>query len=420
MAPITNGKTLTEEIKRREADTGLTPVETALRSEKPIEGFRRCDRCIMDTTAPGIIFDERGECGFCKLHDKLDKLYPLNEEGQRKLNNLIDKIKKSGKGRKYDCIIGVSGGRDSAALLYFAKRKWGLKPLAVHFNDGFDNPVAGENIKNAVRILNADLRTITSDWRESKDIRISFLKASVPNLEVGTDLGIFTALYGVAAKEDVKYVLTAHSFRTEGISPLTWNYLDYRYLNAVLEKFGTVRLRKWRAEDPGYNLSIFHLFYYMVLRGIKFVTPMYYVKYIREEVEPIIKEELDWVNPGAHYFDDLWQSLLYYVYRVKFNVDKRKFNYSALIRSGQMTREGALERVKSVYVIEDPKVIALCIKRLGITREKLEEFISYPPKTFQDYPTYYNYIRLFKFPIKIASKLNIIPAGTYDKFFTCV
>lgn len=419
MGPITNEKTITQEVKQRQPESVLAPAEITPLEEKVVVGYRRCTRCVMDTTAPGIIFDDKGGCSFCKLHDKLDSTYPLNEEGQRRLNAIIEKIKKTGKNKRYDCIIGVSGGRDSTYLLYLAVKKWGLKPLAVHFNDGFDNPVAGENIKNAVRILNVDLRTITSDWRESKDIRIAYLKASVPNLEVGTDLGIFAALYGVAAKEDIKYILTAHSFRTEGISPLTWNYLDYRYLKNVLRRFGTVNLRKWKPDDPGYNLGFSHLFYYMVIRGIKTITPMYYVNYVRSQAEPIIKSQLNWVYPGAHYFDDLWQSLLYYVYRVKFNVDKRKFNYSALIRSGQMTRQEALERIKTVYVIEDPKIISLCIKRLGITRENLEEFMSYPPKTFMDYPTYYNFIKLFKFPIKVASKLNLIPAGTYDKLFTC-
>ncbi|MDP1853058.1 MAG: N-acetyl sugar amidotransferase [Candidatus Omnitrophota bacterium] len=387
---------------------------------KPNNQIRVCSRCIMDTTAPGIVFDEKGECGFCKLHDKLEKLYPLNEDGEKILNRLIVKLKKKERSSKYNCIIGVSGGRDSTYLLYLAKKIWGLEPLAVHFNDGFDNPVAGENIKTAVRKLGVDLRTITSDWRESKDIRIAFLKASVPNLEVGTDLGIFATLYGVAAKENVKHILTAHSFRTEGISPLTWNYLDGKYLKSILERFGTVRLREWKPDDPGYNLSLYHLFYYMFLKRIQVATPMYYIKYVRKDAEPIIEKELGWVNPGAHYFDDLWQSLLSYVYRVKFNADKRKFNYSALIRSGQMTREEALERVRSVYVIEDPKIISLCIKRLGISQEKLNEFISYPPKTFQDYPNYYNFVKPFKFWIKMASRMQLIPAGTYDKLFNCI
>lgn len=374
----------------------------------------------MDTTASGIVFDSAGECNFCKLHDKLERQYPLNDLGKRDFERLIEKIKLSGKENKYDCIIGVSGGRDSTYLLYLAKKVLGLRPLTAHFNDGFDNPIAGENIKNAVRKLGVELRTITSDWRESKEIRLSFLKASVPNLEVGTDLGIFASLYGIAVTEGVKYILTAHSFRTEGISPLTWNYIDGRYLKNIVSAFGKVNLRKWRPRDPGYNLGLSHLFYYIAIKGIRTVTPMYYINYVRGEGEAIIRNELNWVNPGAHYFDDLWQSLLYYVYRVKFNVDKRKFNYSALIRSGQMKREEALERVQSVYAIEDPKIIDLCIKRLGITHKDIEEFMGYPPKTFFDYPTYYGFLKLFKFPIKLASRMQIIPAGAYDKFFNCI
>jgi N-acetyl sugar amidotransferase len=401
----------------------ISKISHREKEAKPLQtdkSYRMCTRCIMDTTAKGISFAQNGECSFCRLHDKLERLFPLNEKGKWMLGKITGHIKKSGRGRKYDCIIGISGGRDSTYLLYLARTQWGLRPLAVHFNDGYDNPVAGMNIKNAVRILNVDLRTITSDWRESKDIRIAFLKASVSNLEVGTDIGIFAALYGVAARENIKYILTAHSFRTEGISPLTWNYLDARYLKSVLKRFSKVKLRKWSPYDPGYDLNLFALFYYIVLRNIKAITPMYYVNYIRKEIEPIIKRELNWVNTGAHYFDDLWQSLLYYVYRVKFNIDKRKFNYSALIRSGQMTRDEALTRIKSVYVIEDQKIINLCIKRLGITRKDLDEFISYEPKTFLDYPTYYNFLKYLKIPIKMASIMNIVPAGTYDKFFKCL
>lgn len=382
--------------------------------------YRVCSRCVMDTTAFGIRFDEHGECNYCKLHDKLERLYPTDARGSLMLKRLIEKIKKSGQGNRYDCVIGFSGGRDSTYMLYLAKKVWGLRPLAVHFNDGFDNPVAGENIKKTVRQLSIDLRTITSDWRESKDIRIAFLKASVPNLEVGTDIGIFASLFGVADKENVKYIITGHSFRTEGIAPLTWNYLDARYLNSVLKKFGTQRLRKWKSSDPGYNFGLVPAFYYMMMRGIKSVTPMYIFPYVRKDAEEIIKREFGWVNTGAHYFDDLWQSLLYHVYRIKFNVDKRKFNYSALVRSGQMTRIEALERLKGIYVIEDPKIISLCIKRLGITEGDLKEYMSYPPKTFMDYSTYYDYIKLLKIPIKIASKMNMIPSGTYDKFFSCI
>jgi N-acetyl sugar amidotransferase len=378
-----------------------------------------CTRCIMDTSVPGIAFDERGECSFCAIHDRLEALYPVDGRGAARLASILEVIRRRGRGRRYDAVVGVSGGRDSTYLLYLARKRWGLRPLAVHFNDGFDNPVAGENIKTAITRLGVDLRTITSDWRESKDIRLAFLQASTPGLEVGTDLGYFAALYGAAAREGVRTILTGHSFRTEGIAPLSWTYVDGRYLHAVQKRFGTVPLRPWRPADPGFNLGIHHLFYYMVLRGIRAVTPMYYVHYVRKEVEPVIREELGWLNPGAHYFDDLYQSLIWHVYRLKFGIDKRRFNYSALVRSGQMGREEALARVSETYVIEDPKIIALCIKRLGLTREQFDSFLARPPLTFRDYPNYLSVLRLLKPFIRAASRLDLVPMATYDKFFRC-
>jgi N-acetyl sugar amidotransferase len=378
-----------------------------------------CTRCIMDTTAEGITFDERGQCSFCEVHDDLEMLYPLDGRGGARLERMLEGIRHRGRLRRYDCVVGVSGGRDSTYLLYLARRQWGLRPLAVHFNDGFDNPVAGENIKRAITRLGVDLRTITSDWRESKDIRIAFLKASTPGLEVGTDLGYFAALYGAAVRAGVKTIVTGHSFRTEGIAPLTWTYVDGRYVRSVQRRFGTVAMRPWRPDDPGFNLGLAHLLYYIVIRGIRAVTPMYCVNYVRREAEAIIREELEWQDPGAHYFDDLYQSLVWHVYRLKFGIDKRRFNYSALVRSGQMSREEALARVDDVYVIEDPKVIGLCIKRLGLTREQLDAFMALPRRTFRDYPNYMSVLSLLKPFIRAASRLNLVPMATYDKFFRC-
>ena len=155
---------------------------------------------------------------------------------------IIEKILKKGKNKKFDCVLGVSGGRDSTFLVYKAK-KLGLRPLLVHFNDGFGNPVAGQNIKNIVRHTNFELRTISSDWRESKDIKISLMKASVPDMEIGTDLGIAAALYSVAAQENINFILGGVSFRTEGVVPLDWNYLDGKYLKSIMKEFGTVKLK---------------------------------------------------------------------------------------------------------------------------------------------------------------------------------
>ena len=400
------------------ANLELTEIRPETATTKENQG-RVCIRCIIDTSVPGVTFDAEGICNFCHLHEKLDKTFPLDEAGREKLDRMIQEIKRKGKGKKYDCILGVSGGRDSMYTLYVAKNYCGLRPLAVHFNDGFGNPVAGENMTKAVRKLGVDLRTITSDWRESKDLKITFLKASTPDLEIGTDIGIATALYGVAVKEDVKYILIGQSFRTEGIAPLSWNYLDGKYLKSVHQRFGMVRLRKWQPTDPGFNLNLFHVFYYSVYQQIKVIPLLYYFPYVRREADEILKKELGWVNTGAHYFDDLYQSLMTYVLRVKFKIDRREFNYSALVRSGQMTRAEALGRIKEIYVIEDPDVIRLCLKRLGISKEEFEEYVARPVKTFRNYPSHYSLIRKMRLPIWILGRLNLLPGMAYDKYFNC-
>lgn len=378
-----------------------------------------CTRCIMNTTVPGIRFDEKGECSFCRLHDKLDRFFPLNAEGQKRFQKIIEGVRKKGRGKKYDCVIGISGGRDSIYTLHYSIKGLGLRPLAVHFNDGFGNPMAGENMLKAVKKLGVELRTVTSDWRESKDLRLIFLKASTPDLAQGTDLGIATALYGVATAENVKTIIIGQSFRTEGISPLSWNYLDGKYLKSVHQQFGQVPLRPWRPADPGFNLNIFQLFYYAIWKRISIIPILYYVPYVRKEAEAIIQREYGWVYPGAHYFDDLYQSILSYVLRVKFNIDRRLFNYSALIRSGQMGRAYALEKVSEVYTLEDPEIINLSLKRLGVSRTQFDEWLALPPKTFRDYPNHYGTICKFRWLVKILSKLRLLPPTAYDKYFNC-
>lgn len=381
--------------------------------------IRICTRCIIDTTVPGAVFDPDGICNFCKLQDRMEEVFPNDERGERILAGIIERIKRQGKNRKYDCIVGISGGRDSTYTLYMAKNVWGLRPLAVHFNDGFGNPVAGRNMLEATKKLGVELRTITSDWRESKDIRIAFLKSSCLNIEAATDLGIAAAMYGVAVKENIKYILIGQSFRTEGIAPLVWNYLDGYFVRKVHQRFGTVPMRPWTPENPGFNLDLHHMFYYAVLKRIKTITPLYYHNYERQKVDKLLADELNWVNTGAHYYDDLYQSLMFYYERVKYNVDRRKYNYSALIRSGQLSRDVALKRVKEPYVIEDPKVIDLCIKRLGLPRDDFERLLKMPPKTFRDFPNRYGLMKTAKPLVRLLSALNLVPRVTYDKYYHC-
>jgi hypothetical protein len=397
----------------------------AVRRNNIVNGFltdipyRNCKRCVNDTTVPGIMFDSDGVCNFCHLHDKMEQEFPNDKDGEAKLQKMIQEIKRRGEAQDFDCIIGLSGGRDSCFLLYCAVKLWGLRPLAVHFNDGFDNPTAGENMLKACKALNVPLRTITSDWPLARDLKITELKASNPLLNSGTDVGIGASLYSVAAKEGVKTILFGQSFRTEGIKPLSWAYIDGDYLRSVQRQFGTVDMGPWKAERAGYHLGKRELAYYTLFRGIRVMAPLYYFNYIRSEAETIMKREFDWVYPGAHYFDDLYWALIVYIHRTKFNVDLRLNSYSALCRCGQMEREEALSAIQKKYVIEDIDVLKLCVKRLGLTWEQFEQFMYLPPTRFYDLSSSYRRLKRWQYPIKVMTNLGFFPSTVYDKYFNC-
>jgi len=232
-------------------------------------------------------------------------------------------------------------------------------------------------------------------------------------------VGIAVACFGVAHKENIKHIIYGQSFRTEGIKPVSWSYMVGDYLNDVQKKFGNIQLRKWSPDDPNYHLGWKQLFYYTIVKRIKVYSPLYYENYVRKEAEEIIKKEYDWVYPGAHYFDDLYWALITYVHRVKFNIDFRLNSYSALIRDGQMDRLKALEAVKKPYVMEDPRIIDLCLKRLSVSRKDFDEWIKLPPKTFRDYNTGYKVMQLLRPGIKLVTKLGMMPEIVYDKYFLC-
>ena len=206
-----------------------------------------CSKCVLDTTVPELTFDQNGECQYCKVYDELDKLYPLNEEGAGKLRALVERIKRSGANKEYDCVLGVSGGTDSTYTLYQCIQL-GLRPLAVHFDNGWNTKLAVKNIKKTCEKLDVDLVTYVVDWEEFKDLQISFLKASTPDAEIPTDIGIHATLIGIAAKEGLKYVLMGTLSEQKEFLPLagpTWMgniYVQFRRSLArlSLKRFQTI------------------------------------------------------------------------------------------------------------------------------------------------------------------------------------
>jgi len=370
-----------------------------------------CSRCVLDTTVADIWFDERGECKYCKIHDEMERLHPLGEALKKECDLLVARIKKEGRGKPFDCIVGVSGGRDSTFTLYTAV-KMGLRPLAVHFDNGWNSEIAVRNIKKACEKLGVTLHTVVADWEEFKDLQIAFLKASVPDADIPTDYAIYSVLYDEAYREGIKYIFNGHSFRTEGTSPVSWTYMDPLYVSDVHRRFG--RLKKITSFP---HMTLPRLLYYTLVKGIREVRLMEYIDYRKKEADEILKKELDWEYYGGHHHENLYTRFFqsYYLPK-KFGIDKRKTELSALIRSGQITREEALHELNASPYEYDEEVVKYTLHKLGISHEEFREIMEAPLKSYRDYKTYLSFIRLMRWPVKVASKLKIVPHILYLKY----
>jgi N-acetyl sugar amidotransferase len=370
-----------------------------------------CTRCIVDDTVPGITFDENGVCAFCKIHDQLEDKYTLNENSELTLKRLANKISNEGKGKKYDCIVGVSGGRDSTYTLLNTV-KLGLRPLVVHFDNGWNSEIAVQNIKNACNALGVDLYTHVADWEEFKDLQRAFLKASVSDAEVPTDWTIFSVLFKVAAKEKIKYIIHGHSFRTEGTTPLMWTYMDGRYVKYIHRKFGTGKSKSFPV------MGLMGYLYYTLIKGIHQERILYYIPYDEKKVMDLITSELKWKDYGGKHYESNYTAFFQaYILTRKFNIDKRKLHYSALIRSGQLTREQALEKVQVDPYKGGTELLDYCLKKLDFTKDEFEKIMNEPPKSFNDYKSYYSFVKFMKKPVKWATSLGIVPETVYLKYF---
>jgi len=368
-----------------------------------------CNRCVSDTTIPNIKFDAEGVCNFCRIHDELESAHQLNDENQRRFEKLIARIKHEGRKKEYDCVVGVSGGRDSTYVLQNAIRL-GLRPLAVHFDNGWNSEIAVSNIKRATTKLNVDLHTVVADWEEFKDLQKSFLKASVSDAEIPTDYAILSVLYKEAANAGTRYILNGHSFRTEGIVPLGWTYMDGRYVHSVHKKFGRMRIRSFPV------MSMADLVYYTLARRITFVNLLRYIEYDQKKAGEVMSRELGWQYYGGHHHENVYTHFFQsYLLPQKFGIDKRKIEYSALIRSGQMTREDALKDLEKPYTY-DKEIVKYTISKLGMTQAQFDEIMTAPVKSFHDYATYYPVIKAMRMPIKVACTLDLLPMIFYEKY----
>lgn len=352
--------------------------------------YQICKRCVMDTTDPDIVFDENGYCNHCTGALKKLNSYPLNlskEEKEKELQKIVKEIKDSGKNKQYDCIVGVSGGVDSSYVLYFVK-KLGLRPLAFHLDNNWNTKLSVKNIEKVTKKLNVKLHTMHVDWKEFKDLQLSFLKSSTPDLEIPTDHGLLAALYKVAAEYNVKYIISGHNFITENIAVPAWSHghYDWRYVRLIQKRFGTKKLTNFP------HLSMYALLSQQLFRGIKIIRILNYVpEYDKKKIVSFLEKEFGWQNYITKHAESIYTFFVQaYILPTKFNYDKRKMHLSDLICAGQMTRDEALEALKKPLFTESElkEMIELVCNKLDITREEFESFMKLPNKSYYDYPSY--------------------------------
>jgi len=368
-----------------------------------------CKRCLYDENTPSISFDSEGVCNYCRTHDKLEEEYPMGKDGEEILHQIAKKIKREGQNKKYDVVVGVSGGCDSSFLLYKTK-ELGLRPLAAHFDNTWNSTIAVENIHNVLGKLDVDLFTHVVDNEEYDDIYHSFLKAGVPDLEAPTDIGLASTLYIAAEKYGIKYIFEGHSFRTEGISPLGWLYMDGKYIQNVQKTYGSCKLKSFP------NLWLTSFLKWTAIKKIKKIRPLYYIDYQKEKVKKLLAREFGWQWYGGHHLENRI-TCFYHTYFLpqRFDIDQRTNGYSALIRSGQMAREEGLELMKEPPHC-DPEIVEMVKKRLGFSDIEFKQLMTLPKKSYKDFKTYKRTFERMTAIFWLMYKMDLVPKSFYMKY----
>ena len=346
-----------------------------------------CSNCVMDTTDSKISFDEKGVCDHCNTYytDILPKWH-TGERGHKTLEEIIVKIKKEGKGKDFDCLMGMSGGIDSSYLLYVMVEKYGLRPLVFHVDAGWNSQIAVNNIERLVDGLGLDLYTEVINWEEIKDLQLAFFKSGVSHIDTPQDHSFFATMYKFASKHKIKHILTGGNYSTECVrNPLEWMYYqsDSIQLKDIYKKHGTGKLKDY----PISNI-LWHKVYLPYIKGIKLIRPLDFVPYNKDEAIQLLVDKFGYQKyPQKHFESRFTRFYEGYWLPMKFGFDTRKVQYSSLILTDQMTREEALESLsKPAY---DPNTIKQDFEyiatKLGISVVELQSYMDAPNKTYKDY-----------------------------------
>lgn len=352
------------------------PAEVTLKAE--------CVRCVLTTQDRAEIdFDAAGLCNHCRSYDtQIARLPKTVELRDAEFRATISRIKDAGKGQAYDCIVGLSGGVDSSYLALTAKRE-GLRPLAVHLDNGWNSELAVRNIENIAKALNLDLHTYVIDWEEFRDLQLAYLRASVVDIEVLTDHAISVSLQKLALTNGIKFILSGNNVVTEGVLPYSWTYRKSDPVNIadINRKFGRTRITTFPLMDSRLRHSVERA-------GIETVMLLDLVPYNKADVKRVLANELGWVDYGGKHYESVFTRFYQtYILPQKFGIDKRKAHLSTLICSGQMTKAEALAELASPP--DSPERIAadkqFVIKKLGLSEAEFDSIMRLPVRSHTEF-----------------------------------
>ena len=369
-----------------------------------------CKRCICDSEFPGIVFDDSGICNYCHKHDELDRKYPIDDV---EVDRIAERIKKSGAGKPFDAIVGVSGGKDSSYLLHLAN-ELGIRVLAVHYDNGWDTAIAKKNIEIMTSALQTSLLNYRVRQEEVDDLILSFLLSHTQDAESPTDLGLVKCMFDAAVHYDVKYILDGHCFRTEGFAPIEWSYMDGRYIKNVhnMQK-NPISLKTYPM------LTLMDQIKYGI-KGIKRERLLYHVDYNSTSIKEFLESRYGWEWYGGHHLENVYTSFFGSYYRPnKLGYNGRIVELSALVRSGQITREQAIERMDEpqLSIEDESKIINEVKARLKIPDVLFDHIMdTSSKKTCRDYKTYRNHFKLMMPVFWLMMKTKRIPDSFYFKY----
>ncbi len=372
--------------------------------------FEICQRCIYDKTVPNIVFDSDGICNYCRQIEGLEYQFPNDNRGEAKLQQLVNDMKAAGKGKKYDALIGVSGGCDSSYLMHLMVNKYGLRLLAVHFDNTWNTQIANENIEIITHKLNIDLFSYSVDAKEYDDILLSFLKSGVRDIECPTDIALATTMNLAAEKHGIKYKIDGHSFRTEGSAPMGWIYMDARYIKSVHDKYGSLPMKTFP------NLWLRKQLKWMLFNKIKTIRPLYYLNYDKEAAKELLAKEYGWQWYGGHHLENRTAAFFHsYFFPRRWKNDFRIVGYSAYCRDGRMTREEALELMKEPPHLEGG-LLEYYKGRLGLSDDEFEKLMTQPKKYYTDFKNYKKTFERMRPFFYLMAKAGLIPWSFYIKY----